>query len=87
MNCNTYWINITITVYQLPSCTRMVTVLHAVSAMHPAPFPLTSSTTDDADEEPVTSLACTSKEPRKQKASNHATKCYRSGLGNLAKVN
>ena len=58
-NCNTYWINITITVYQLLSCTHMVAVLHALSTMHPATFPLSSSTTDDADEEPVTSLPCT----------------------------
>ena len=65
----------------------MATVLHALSAMHSPTFPSTSSTTDDADEEPVTSLACTWKQPRKRKASNHAVKCYRSGLANLAKVN
>ena len=62
-------------------------MLHALSAVYPATFPSTSSTTDDADEEPVTSLACTWKQPRKRKASNHAVKCYRSGLGNLVKVN
>ena len=45
-------------------------VLHASSAMNPAPFPSTSSTTDDADEESVTSLACTWKQPRKRKESN-----------------
>ena len=48
----------------------MSAVLHALSAMNPAPFPSTSSTTDDADEEPVTSLACTWKQPRKRKESN-----------------
>ena len=45
-------------------------MLHALSAMNPAPFPSTSSTADDADEEPVTSLACTWKQPRKRKESN-----------------
>ena len=29
----------------------MCYVLHVLSAMHPAPFPSTSKTTDDADEE------------------------------------
>ena len=64
----------------------MAAVLHALSAMHLAPFPLTSSTTDDADEEPVTSLACTWKQPRKRKAPNHVVKCYRHGLDNLTKL-
>ena len=41
------------------SCTHVSAMLHALSAMNPAPFPLTSSTADDTDEEPVTSLACT----------------------------
>ena len=45
-------------------------MLHALSAMNPAPFPSTSSTTDDANEELVTSLACTWKQPRKRKESN-----------------
>ena len=43
----------------------MAAVLHALSAMHPATFPSTSSTTDDTDEKPVTSLACTWKQPKK----------------------
>ena len=38
--------------------------------MNPTPFPSTSSTADDADEEPVTSLACTWNQPRKRKESN-----------------
>ena len=48
----------------------MSAVLHALSAMNPTPFPSSSSTTDDTDEQPVTSLACTWNQPRKQKESN-----------------
>ena len=35
--------------------------------MNPIPFPSSSSSSDDTDEQPVTSLACTWNQPRKQK--------------------